>query len=64
MRGIRQRLTKVQWFALFNCAAAGALYATGNLRWRAGDLVPAILVLGAVNAANFVAARKYKDWKK
>lgn len=64
MRGIRQRLTKPQWFVLFNCVALGALYVEGGLRWRAGDVIPAILVLAAVNAANVVAARKFKDWKK
>ena len=64
MSGMRQRLTKKQWFILFNCAAVAALYICGDVHLRADYVVPDLLALIAVNAAALISAGRFKDWKK
>jgi uncharacterized membrane protein YhaH (DUF805 family) len=64
MRGIRQYLTKGQWFVLFNCGVIAAMYLSGNLHFAAVSLVPVLIALAVVNAMSAIAARRYTDWKK
>lgn len=64
MRGIRQVLTKGQWFLLFNCAVVAVIYLTGNLGFTATDIFSLLVALALVNGAALISANKYKDWKK
>lgn len=64
MRGMRQRLKKWQWFALFNLAVVAGLYLWGNLRFTVQDVISVIIGLGLVNVISLISARKFKDWKK
>lgn len=64
MRGMRQRVTKKQWFVLFNCGMIAALYFNGDLHLRARYVVPDAIALIAVNAATLISSRRFTDWKK
>jgi len=64
MRGMRQLLTKGQWFLLFNVIAIAFIYLSGNFRFTASDIVSALFALALVNGAALISASKFKDWKK
>jgi len=64
MKSMRQRLTKTQWFVLFNSLVVVALYSTGNLRLTATYLVSDLIALLIVNTASLIASRRFNDWKK
>lgn len=64
MSGMRQRLKKWQWFALFNVAVVVAACVTGRLQFTVQGVVSLILVLGLMNVLSLISAAKFKDWKK
>jgi hypothetical protein len=61
---LRQRLTKIQWFILFNCVCLVASYFSGTLHLTVDWFVPDALAFAAINVVALISARKYKDWKK
>jgi len=61
---MRQLFTKRQWFILVNCAAIVIIYLTGDLHFKATDIISLLLALALVNGAALISANRYQDWKK
>jgi len=64
MKGMRQLLTKPQWFLFFNCFLIAVLFVTGNLRFQTDYIVADLVGLALVNGATLIAANRHKDWKQ
>jgi hypothetical protein len=62
--GMRQFVTKRQWFVIFNTVVVIVLYATGHLHFAINSVLPALVGLLLVNGAALISANSYKDWKR
>ena len=64
MKGMRQLVTKTQWFVIFNSITIVVLYLRGDLQFTAGSIIAILLVLFVCNGLILISANKYTDWKK
>jgi hypothetical protein len=64
MKGMRQLVTKKQWFAIFNSITIAALYLTRHLQFTMNSIITNLIVLLACNGLILISANRYADWKK
>jgi hypothetical protein len=63
-KGMRQLVTKKQWFAIFNSITIAALYLTRHLQFTMNSIITNLIVLLACNGLILISANRYADWKK
>jgi hypothetical protein len=64
MRGMRQLVTKRQWFVILNSVTLVVLYLRGELQFTTDSIITTLVVLLICNSLILISANSYTDWKK
>ena len=64
MKGMRQLVTKKQWFIIFNTVTIVVLFLMGDLQFTENSIITNLVVLIICNGLISISANKYTDWKK